>query len=297
MTLTTEEQRRLMVLNQLGSGAVSSGEAAALVGLSVRQMRRLRRQYEREGAKAVAHGNRGRSPANAVPLKIRRRVVALATTRYQGFNQQHLTEMLAEREQLHLSRPTVRRILQAAGVPSPRRRRPARSHRRRDRFAREGMLLQIDASRHDWLEGRGPWLSLVGGIDDATGQVLWAGFGDQEDARAYFELLRQTVRRKGLPLAVYSDRHSIFFHTADRELSVEEQLAGRKKPTARFTGGLPGTGGTRPTAVWERSLRTLIARDSNLDLEFRPAHSSCRAEAFGTSFSPVFTGMPSAASR
>jgi hypothetical protein len=93
------------------------------------------------------------------------------------------------------------------------------------------MLLQVDASRHDWLEGRGPWLSLVGGIDDATGRVPWACFREQEDAFGYFQLLREVVRRHGIPMALYSDRHSIFFQTRDREWTLEEQLAGRRQPT------------------------------------------------------------------
>jgi hypothetical protein len=91
------------------------------------------------------------------------------------------------------------------------------------------MLLQIDASRHDWLEGRGPWLSLVGGIDDATGLVPWACFREHEDAQGYFQLFREVVRR-GIPMAVYSDQHSIFF-TTKKVLSLEEQLAGCAEPT------------------------------------------------------------------
>jgi hypothetical protein len=93
------------------------------------------------------------------------------------------------------------------------------------------MLLQIDGSRHDWLEGRGPDLSLVGGLDDATGLVPWATFRDQEDAQGYFELLRAVVRRHGIPLAIYSDRHGIFFKTKEKELTLEEALAGRRQPT------------------------------------------------------------------
>jgi hypothetical protein len=88
----------------------------------------------------------------------------------------HLTEMLAEHEGIALSRPSVHRILATAGVAPVRKRRAPRHRRRRDRMPRAGMLLQIAASRHDWLEGRGPWLSLVGGIADATGQVPWARF-------------------------------------------------------------------------------------------------------------------------
>jgi transposase len=231
VTLTTREQRRLMVLNYVGSGSISGKEAAELLGLSERQLRRLRRAYEKEGARALAHGNRGRRPANALDPKLSGRVVQLAKTRYAGFNQQHFTEMLAEHEGIQLSRQTVNRLLTAAGIASPRRRRPARAHRRRDRLPREGMLLQLDGSRHDWLEGRGPFLSLVGAIDDATGVVPWACFREQEDAQGYFEVMRETVRRKGVPLAVYADRHGIFFKTRDKELSLEEQLDGRRRPT------------------------------------------------------------------
>jgi transposase len=176
ITLTTSEQRRLIVLNHLESGALVNAEAAELIGLSVRQLRRLRSTYRERGAAAVSHGNRGWQPHNAVDEALSRRIVQLATTKYSDFNQQHLTEMLAEQEGIRLSRPTVHRILKAAGVPAPRRRRPPRHRRRRDRYPREGLLLQLDASRHDWLEDRGPMLSLLGAIDDASGRVTWASF-------------------------------------------------------------------------------------------------------------------------
>jgi hypothetical protein len=93
------------------------------------------------------------------------------------------------------------------------------------------MLLQVDTSRHDWLEGRGPDLSLVGAIDDATGEVLWARFREQEDAQGYFEVMREVVRRRRIPLALYADRHSIFVVTKDTQLTLEEELAGRRQPT------------------------------------------------------------------
>jgi transposase len=231
ITLTRSEQRRLLVLNHLQSGALLNPEAASLLGLSVRQVRRLRRRYEQEGAAALAHGNRGRRPSHALDPQVAAQVVELAKTKYPGFNQHHFTEMLAEQEHLELSVSTVRRVLSAAGIVAPRKRRPPHYRRRRDRYPRAGMLLQIDGSRHDWLEGRGPYLTLVGGIDDATGLVPWATFRDQENAHAYFELLRVVVQRHGIPLAVYSDRHGIFFQTKGKELTLEEALAGRREPT------------------------------------------------------------------
>lgn len=225
------EQRRLLILNQLQAGVLVNGQAAELLGLSVRQVQRLRRAYEADGAAALVHGNQGRVPAHALDPAIAARVIELAKTKYLGFNQHHLTEMLAEHEGLTVSRPTVHRILTGAGVPAPHRRRPARHRKRRDRYPREGMLLQVDGSRHDWLEGRGPWLSLVGGIDDATGRVPWACFREQEDAFGYFQLLREVIRRHGIPLAIYSDHHSIFFRAGTKAWTMEEQLAGRQEPT------------------------------------------------------------------
>jgi hypothetical protein len=93
------------------------------------------------------------------------------------------------------------------------------------------MLLQIDGSRHDWLEGRGPYLTLIGGIDDATGKVPHAVFRQQEDAQGYFVLLEHIVLREGIPVAVYRDRHGIFERSHKEPLSLEEQFAKRREPT------------------------------------------------------------------
>jgi transposase len=231
ITLSSINQRRLLILNHLEVGAIVNAQAASLLGLSVRQVRRLRGKYRDEGAAVLVHGNRGRRPVHALDPAVAARIVELAKTKYAGFNQHHLTEMLGEQEGLTVSRPSVYRILKAAGIAAPRRRRPSRHCRRRDRYPRAGMLLQIDGSWHDWLEGRGPWLSLVGGIDDATGMVPWATFREREDAQGYFELLRAVVRRHGIPWAVYSDRHGIFFKAKAKELTLDEALAGRAEPT------------------------------------------------------------------
>jgi hypothetical protein len=94
-----------------------------------------------------------------------------------------------------------------------------------------GMLLQVDGSRHQWLGPGGPWLTLVGAIDDATGDVPFALFREQEDAQGYLLLLREVVRRRGVPLAIYSDRHKIFQAEAKKPLTLEEELAGKPLPT------------------------------------------------------------------
>jgi len=118
VTLSQAEQQRLLVLNDLEAGIVISTEAAELLGLSVRQVRRLRAAYRQRGAAALAHGNRGRRPRHALDPAVAARVVELATSTYAGFNRQHLTEMLAEHHGIVLSRPTVHRILSVAGSPA-----------------------------------------------------------------------------------------------------------------------------------------------------------------------------------
>lgn len=208
--MNQKEQQRVMVLNWAERRELVGREAAGLMALSLRQVRRLLAAYRREGVAAIAHGNRGRRPAHAVGEEVRQCVVALAQGPYAGCNHYHLTEILVEREGLSLSRSTVRRILMVAGLKSPRRRRPPKHRCRRERYPQEGMLLQVDGSRHDWLEGRGPYLTLVAAIDDATGTVPAALFREQEDAQGYFLLLREIIRRKAIPLALYSDRHGIF---------------------------------------------------------------------------------------
>src|SRR4030042_312880 len=117
------------------------------------------------------------------------------------------------------------------GRPSPRRRRAPRPRSRRERRPRPGMLLQLDGSDHDWLEGRGPGLILIAAIDDATGEIPFALFRPQEDAAGYFLLLRQVVQRHGLPLALYADRHTIF--QSPKQATLEQELAG-ERPSSQF---------------------------------------------------------------
>ena len=218
------EQARLHVFNSVLAEEITVGQAAALMDLSERHARRLLAAYRELGAEALAHGNRGRRPHSAVPEVVAAAVVRLAATRYPGANHTHLTELLEEHESLALSRPTVRRILTRAGMPSPRRRRPPRHRVRRERMPRAGMLLQLDGSHHAWLEQRGPRFALLLAVDDATGAVVHALFGAVEDARGYFLLMEGVLRRSGVPLALYTDRHAVFRAPA-------QQRAGREGAT------------------------------------------------------------------
>lgn len=231
ITLTPREQTRLLVLNALQRRTCTLAEASRVLGLSDRQIRRLRAAFQARGAAALAHGNRGRPSPRRTPTTVRDRLLRLARTKYARVNFQHLTELLAAHERLHLSRPTVHRILTTAGVPSPRTRRPPRHRTRRDRMPQEGMLAQFDGSHHPWLEDRGPELVLHAGVDDATSKILGAFFDDEETTAGYFQVFRQAADGPGLPLAAYTDKHGIFARSPRQPLTLEEQLQGRRAPT------------------------------------------------------------------
>lgn len=231
VTLNSAEQRRLLILNQVERGVVSVTEGAELMGVSVRHVHRLRAAYRDAGAAALVHGNRGRIPAHALDPTIRQQVLTLAQTTYADCNHQHMSELLGEREGIPISRASLRRILLDAGVTSPRTRRAPKHRSRRERYPQEGMLLQLDASRHDWLQGRGPWLTLVGAIDDATNLVPYALFREHEDAHGYFLLMEHIVRAYGRPLAVYRDRHGIFARPPSERDTLAEQFKGTRDPT------------------------------------------------------------------
>ena len=211
--MSEREQARLEVLNRVLQHQLDVREASRILGVSERHGWRILAAYRKEGAAALAHGNRGRRPANALGEETKEWVVELAKTRYQGFNHTHLAELLGEREGVVLGRSMVRNILVKAGMTSPRQRRPPRHRVRRERLPQEGMLLQIDGSDHDWLQGRGPRLTLLLAVDDATGTFPWALFRKEEDAVGYFLLVRGIIEGKGIPLALYSDRHSVFRQT------------------------------------------------------------------------------------
>ena len=231
MELSQKEFQRVKVIENVVQTRIGLGEASQLLNLSARQVKRLKKRYRADSVEWVWHGNRGRSPAQKLAEPLRQQIVALARGKYVGFNDSHLTEKLVEVEQVAVSRETVRRVLRGAGLVSPQKRRAPRYRSRRARKARLGMMVLADASREQWLEGRGPELTLLALQDDATGRVLAAQFQEQpEDTVGYLRVLRQMVERYGVPLSLYRDRHSTFQRN-DKNWTLEEELAGRQAPT------------------------------------------------------------------
>lgn len=229
--MSRRQWKRLDAVERIGRGALTVGEAAAVLGLSKRQIRRLRRLVERRGAKGVVHGNAGRAPAHRLEEAVRDQVVELRRKKYAGFNDQHFTEKLCEVEGVKISRASVQRLLRGAGIGPPRRRRAPKHRRRRDRKAQAGLMILWDGSRHAWLEERGPLLCLMGAIDDATGELLaGAHFVEQECAAGYLRVLKALAEEKGLPYSAYMDRHGSLKRN-DAHWTLEEELRGAQDPT------------------------------------------------------------------
>ena len=220
MTLTPEERRRVHVLTLLEGKRIGGGQAAEALGLSPRQVRRLR----------VALRQEGPAGPHRLPESLRTQIVTLARGRHAGLNELHLTEKLTTVEGLTVSRTTVRRALRAVGAVSPRRRRPPRHRSRRPRRPQAGLPCQLDGSPFAWFGPTEPACSLLAAIDDATGTVLAATFRAQEDTAGYLTLLHTLGRTVGLPAAVYTDGHGIFVRH-DAHWTLAEELQGFQAPT------------------------------------------------------------------
>ena len=229
--MSQKEFQRVKVIENAAGGRLSVREASRLLQLSERQVQRLKRRYQPDSVDWVQHGNRGRSVSWAVSLPQKQLILTLARGKYQGFNDSHLTEKLRDEEKLSVSRETVRRILRAAKMASPQKRRPRQYRSRRPPRPRFGMMALTDASCHDWLEGRGPELTLIGFQDDATSQILAAHFQlEAENTVGYLRALHAMITTHGVPLSLYRDRHGIFQRN-DSHWTLAEQLAGKQSPT------------------------------------------------------------------
>src|SRR5258705_1398078 len=189
-TLSQKELQRVSVINACIRGDMACARAAALLCLSVRQIKRLRKRMREDGEGALAHASRGRPSPRRLPARVRDRILHLARTRYVGFNDHHLCEKLGEIEDISLGRETLRRLLRQNGLGSPKKRRAPKHRQRRLCRAREGEMLLLDGSLHRWLEERGPQLTLLGFLDTPRARFPLPRSFPTEHAHGYFHLLR-----------------------------------------------------------------------------------------------------------
>jgi transposase len=245
LTLSTRQQRRAEVLTRLSAGQLSTLDAAQLLGVTLRQVQRLRQRFAARGLPTVVHGHTGRAPANRTdPATVAHLAVLCgAGGKYHDFNVSHLCDLLERDEEIRLPRSTLSRLLRVAGVRPPRSPRAEVKRMRRERKSSEGVILQIDATPFDWLEGRAPRMALSAAIDDATSRVVYARFRPTEDQAGYLLMLRAIATTYGLPRLLYHDRHTIL--RSPKAPTLEDELAGSQAlgehgvPRAACGVGLP----------------------------------------------------------
>lgn len=218
LALTPGDRDRLTQLRAVLNGDVRVGQAARRLKLSARQVRRLVKQVRQKGDRGVIHGLRGRVSNRRIGIEVRTRALKLLSRPvYRGFGPTLAAEHLA-RVGIQISRETMRHWMSEAGLWRTRRQQIERIHTWRERRAALGELVLMDSSEHDWLEGRGPKLSLIAMIDDASDKML-ARFVEHDTSQENLRTLKCWLERYGRPLALYTDRHSIFvtIRTKDQE--------------------------------------------------------------------------------
>jgi transposase len=207
--LNLEQVKRHGLCKAAIEGHVTNGEVAEALGLSVRQVQRIKRKVRKKGPAGVVHGNAGREPPNKKPQKFHDQVVELARTRYFDFTFSHMAVMLEEEQNLHVSDETLGRWLRPLGLGRPQRR-TVKHRRRRERKPREGEMLFLDGSPHPWFGPDQPSCCLLLSCDDATGKPLRGLFRPQEDRDGCFEVCYRLFHKHGLPASFYIDRASQF---------------------------------------------------------------------------------------
>jgi len=237
ITMRRKEARRLHIIHQALDKKITQTEAASLIGLTDRQIRRMIKRVRIEGDEGICHQSRGKTSNHRIPKKIKEKALKLFKEKYKDFNLVHATEKLFEVHGIAINDETLRLWLNGAEIPYKKRK--ARKHRRwRERKAHFGELVQIDGSHHDWLEGRGPVCVFMGYIDDATNTV-YGRFYDYEGVMPAMDSMKRYIQLYGIPKSVYLDKHTTYKSWA--EPTIEEQL-NDQKPMSHFEKSLAELG-------------------------------------------------------
>lgn len=209
--MTRSQFRRYQVIQEVIDGHLTISEASLALGLSPRQIKRLKKGVQLDEAVAIIHGNTGRVPSNAFPEDYSNRILAIRQDPcFTNSNFSHFREILDEQYGISISYTSLYRLLKNNGLSSPKKRRRYKPHRRRKRNPQAGLLVQIDATPFSWFTGDRKRYALHGAIDDATGQILALYMTKNECLKGYFEMTRRMIENFGIPVSLYADRHTIF---------------------------------------------------------------------------------------
>lgn len=210
LTMSTKELARVSVLERLLNGEIKGKGAACELGLSLRQIRRLKGRYRHRGAEGLIHRNRGKPSFRKIPRKLIDEVLSIVRQRYYDFGPTLAHEKLVAHHGISLSVETLRKAMTETGLWTAKKRRVPKVYQQRPRRACEGELIQVDGSPYAWFENRSPECTLLVFIDDATGKLEHLEFAQSESTQAYFEATKHYLLAHGKPLALYSDKHGVF---------------------------------------------------------------------------------------
>ena len=235
--LNKKELKRLHIVKKVFEGVIKQVEAGEILGLSERQIRRLVKEVRKEGDRGIAHKSRGKASNRAIAREIKEKAIGLYREKYKGFGPTLLSEKLLELEGIKISDETLRNWLIETGDWEKVRK--SRTHRQwRERKHYFGEMVQMDGSHHDWLEGRGSELVLMGDIDDATNTVF-ARLDNYEGTIPAMESFKHYIKKNGIPMSVYLDRHATYKSTG--KPTIEDELA-NKMPKSQFERALEELG-------------------------------------------------------
>lgn len=232
--MTKKEIEKYRVIKDCLEKKLTVPEAARLLDLSDRQVQRLKKEVKVKGVDGIIHKSRGKESNHKTDKQIISKLIDLKKSElYKNANFTHFKELLSEREDINLSYSCISTNLKKNGIKSPRKHKKVKLHPRRKRKDYFGELIQTDATPYDWF-GIGKRYSLHGYIDDATGIPLALYMCESECLLGYLEITRQMLIKYGIPIAIYSDKFSVFFPPSSAKLTIEEQLEGKEVPKTQF---------------------------------------------------------------
>ena len=235
ITLTQGQLRKLQVIERYRSRAITRKKAAELLGLSERQVTRLKKGIEAEGAAFVINKNTGKTPAHAISAETKEKILKIrAEGAFQQSNFTHFREILEADYQISISYTALCGILKTSGIESPKsKQQRKRGRKRRERRDHSGELLQIDATPYEWF-GTPLKYALHGAIDDASGKITGLYMTQNECLFGYEEMMRCCCLKIGVPQSVYSDKHTIFRSPKTGKLTIEEEIQGKTVNLTQF---------------------------------------------------------------
>lgn len=228
------ELKRITLIQSVIDKKRTQSEVAKALDISDRQVRNLVRRFREEGPEGLKHKNKLNKPSHAFSDEFKHKIIELKLSYdYIDTNFCHFRDLLKERENINISYSALYNILNSNNINSKKSHTQRKTHRRRKRKEAEGMLVQTDGTPYDWFN-IGKKYSLHGYIDDATGKILGLYMCENECLMGYLEITRQMLKNYGSPVAIYSDKYSVFFPTSSQKVTIEEQLQGKEKPTTQF---------------------------------------------------------------